>query len=306
MTFSVTVLGSNSALPTSERNPTAQVLNVSERFFLIDCGEGTQLQLRKNKVRFGRINHIFISHLHGDHVYGLPGLISTLGLLGRTSDLNIYAHPDLETLLKPQIAFFNPNLPYQVNFHSFLNDTPGLIYEDDKMTVTTVPLIHRVPTVGFIFKEKEGERAVNKPMADFYQVPLKWLPRVKLGEDFVTPQGEVISNKLLTFDPPRPRSYAFCTDTRYSEAIIPQIKGVDLLYHESTFLSEMEVLAEKTFHSTARQAAVIAQKAKVRQLIIGHFSSRYRNLKQFEEEARVVFENTSLAIEGRVFQVDRK
>ncbi len=304
MNFSVTVLGSNSALPTSERNPTAQVLNVSERFFLIDCGEGTQLQLRRNRVRFGRINHIFISHLHGDHVYGLSGLISTFGLLGRSADLNIYAHPDLETLLEPHINYFNPRLPYRVIFRSFLNDHPTLIYEDEKLSVTTVPLIHRVPTVGFVFREKERERGVNKPMADFYEVPVKWLPHIKKGEDFITTEGEKIPNERLTIDPPRPRSYAFCTDTRYSETIIPQIKGVDLLYHESTFLSDNEALAGKTFHSTAQQAATIALKAGVKQLILGHFSSRYRNLSLFEKEAKEVFENSSLALEGKVFKVE--
>ncbi len=305
MTFSVTVLGSNSALPISERNPTAQVLNVSERFFLIDCGEGTQLQLRKNRVRFNRINHIFISHLHGDHVYGLPGLISTYGLLGRTGDLHIYAHPDLETLLTPHIVYFNPHLPFRVIFHPVLNNEAKVIYEDDKLSVTTIPLIHRVPTVGFVFREKAFERSVNKAMTDFYRVPLKWLPEIKRGKDYLTPEGEKILNKRLTFDPPRARSYAFCTDTRYTESIIPYIKGVDLLYHEATFLSDLEALAEKTFHSTARQAALLAQKAEVKQLIIGHFSSRYKDLTPFEDEARQVFENTSLAREGKVFRVER-
>ncbi len=239
MGLSVTILGSNSALPTSERNPTAQVLNASGRFFLIDCGEGTQIQLRKNRVRFGRINHVFISHLHGDHVFGLPGLISTLGLLGRTSDLHIYAHSDLEGILRPVLAYFCGDLPFKICFHAFSFDKPGqLIYEDERVEVTTIPVEHRIPTVGFLFREKKKERKINKEICDFYKVPLKWLPRLKHGEDYCDEEQNVVKNEQLTFPPPPSKVYAYCTDTRFSQSVISFVRGADLLYHEATVLGD--------------------------------------------------------------------
>ncbi|WP_010420949.1 ribonuclease Z [Anaerophaga thermohalophila] len=303
MGLSVTILGSNSALPTSERNPTAQVLDASGRFFLIDCGEGTQLQLRRNKVRFGRIHHIFISHLHGDHVFGLPGLISSLGLLGRTKDLHIYALADLEPLLRPWLNYFCRDLPFKVVFHPFTPEEQMVIYEDSSIEVVTIPVEHRIPTAGFLFREKPKERKINKEKCDYYQVPLRWLPRLKKGEDYAGEDGSLIANDILTFPPPPSKSYAYCTDTRFSEKVISAVKNADLLYHESTFLEDEQELAGKTFHSTARQAAEVAKRANVGRLLLGHFSSRYRDLKPFVEQAEKVFENVLIAEEGRTFEV---
>ncbi len=306
MKFSVTVLGSNSALPTSERFPTAQVLNVSERFFLIDCGEGTQLQLRRNRIKMNRINHIFISHLHGDHCFGLIGLISTYRLLGRKSDLHIFGSSDLEKIFQPLIDYFCSDLSYKIIFHNIDPDVNKLIYEDNKIEVSTIPMEHRVPTCGFLFREKPRQNHLIREMIDFYKVPIKVLHEIKSGKDFVTDEGEIISNDKLTKPPAPPRSYAFCSDTKYSEKIIPLIRNVDLLYHEATFLDDKEELANSTFHSTARQAALIAKKAEVGSLIIGHFSSRYYDLEPFLTQAREVFAATELAREGDIFEVEIK
>ncbi|WP_026475493.1 ribonuclease Z [Alkaliflexus imshenetskii] len=303
MQFSVTVLGSNSALPTSERYPTAQILNVSERFFLIDCGEGTQMQLRKNKIRFSKINHIFISHLHGDHCFGLIGLISTLGLLGRKSDLTVFAHSDLEKVLKPQLTYFCADLPYRVIFNHINPHQNMVIFEDSKITVETIPLKHRIPTCGFLFREKQGDLHIVRESIDFYQIPLKAIPSIKKGADYVNDEGEVIANHLLTKPAAATRSYAFCSDTAYDERIIPIIQDVDLLYHEATFLDDNHKLALQTQHSTAREAATLALKARVKKLIIGHFSTRYYDLSAFENEARVIFDDTSLAREGDIFSI---
>jgi len=303
MGFSVNILGSNSALPTSDRNPTAQVLKAPGRFFLIDCGEGTQMQLRRNKIHFGRINHVFISHLHGDHVFGLPGVISSFGLLGRSNDLYIHAHPDLEGLMRPLIEYFSKDLPFSVVFHPFSPDSSGKIYEDDLLVVSSFPLEHRIPTVGFIFREKRKERKINKKMCDFHRVPLRWMPRLKQGEDYFSENGRCVPNRELTFPPPASKSYAFCSDTRFSKSVISAVQGIDTIYHEATFLNDQEELARKTFHSTARQAAEVALRAEAGRLLLGHFSSRYKNLSPFLEEARLVFNNTDIAEEGRVFEV---
>lgn len=303
MGLSVTILGSNSALPTSERNPTAQVLNASGRFFLIDCGEGTQMQLRRHKVRFGRINHIFVSHLHGDHVFGLPGLISSYGLLGRTNDLHLYANENLEPLLRPWMAFFSRDLPFKVIFHQVIAERQQLIYEDESLEVWSIPVEHRIPTVGFLFREKAKERKINKESCAFYKVPIKWMPHLKRGYNFIDENGNLVANDRLTYPPPPSKAYAYCTDTRYSEAIISAVRGVDLLYHEGTFLDDQEELARKTFHSTARQAASVARGAQVGRLLLGHFSSRYKDLTPFLDEARSVFSNTDIAVEGSVFEV---
>jgi len=299
-TFSITILGSNSALPTSERYPTAQVLNVSERFFLIDCGEGTQMQLRRNKIKFTKINHIFISHLHGDHCFGLIGLISTLGLLGRNTNLYIHAHPDLEKILTPQLQYFCRDLPFNVVFECFDPNSSGIIYEDKHIEVSTIPLKHRVPTVGFLFKEKQEERKIRKEFVFKYQPSIKDIIAIKKGEPYLSKDGEILPNALITIEPPKPLVYAFCTDTRPNKAILELIKGVDLLYHETTFLKEDKELAHKTFHTTTEQAALLAKDADVKQLMIGHYSTRYKDLNIFLEEAKKEFENTILAREGVV------
>ncbi|WP_044262626.1 ribonuclease Z [Saccharicrinis fermentans] len=301
--FSITILGSSSALPTSERYPTAQVLNASERFFLIDCGEGTQKQLRVHKIRFTKIEHVFISHLHGDHCFGLIGLISSLGLLGRKAALHIHSHPDLEKILQPQLDFFCKELPFEVKFEPFNPKESTVIYSDKNLEVETIPLRHRVPTVGFLFKEKPEDRKVKKEFVFIHQPSIREILDIKKGADYHTKDGIRIPNAQITNNPPPIRSYAFCTDTKYTEGIVDQIKNVDVLYHEATFSKDMAALAKKTYHSTAEQAATIARKAEVGELLIGHFSSRYKDLNVLLNEAKTVFSNTSLAEEGRVFNI---
>jgi ribonuclease Z len=302
MTFSVTILGSNSALPTTKRYPTAQVLNVSGRFFLIDCGEGTQLQLRKNKIKFSRINNIFISHLHGDHVFGLIGLISTFGLLGRTNDLHIYAHSDLEKILTPQINYFCKDIKFGVIFHHLNTKKPELIFEDKNLTVTSFPLKHRVPTCGFLFKEKQKEPNIKKEAIAKYELSIAEIVRIKKGEPLYIDNVPVPEEELL-IPPPPPRSYAFCSDTGYNTAMLQVIKGVDLLYHEATFADEHKELAKKTTHSTAKQAASIAKEANAGKLLLGHFSSRYDDLSILEKEAREIFPETYIVNDGEVWDV---
>jgi ribonuclease Z len=302
MTFSVTILGSNSALPTTKRYPTAQALNVSERFFLIDCGEGTQLQLRKNKIKFSRINNIFISHLHGDHVFGLIGLISTFGLLGRTNDLHIYAHSDLEKILQPQIDYFCNELKFTPVFHHLNTKEPEQIFEDKNITVTSFPLKHRVPTCGFLFKEKQKEPNIKKEAIAKYDLSISEIVRIKKGEPLYE-DGKLIPPEELIIPPPDPRSYAFCSDTGYNPKMIPVIKNVDLLYHEATFAEEHAGLAKKTTHSTAKQAAAIAKEANAKKLLLGHFSSRYDDLSILEKEAKEIFPETYIVNDGEVWEV---
>jgi ribonuclease Z len=305
MSFTVTILGSNSALPTSERYPSAQILNVSERFFLIDCGEGTQMQFRKYKVKFTRINHIFISHLHGDHIFGLIGLISTLGLLGRKNDLHLFAHSDLEKLLQPQLDYFCTELPYKVVFNAINPRKEELIFEDDKVMVQTIPLKHRTPTCGFLISEKPVPAKIRKQCIDQYSLSIAEIVKIKNGCDLQLDNGQIVPNCELV-EPPLPtHSYAYCSDTKYFEGLAPMIKDVDLLYHESTFTSENEDLAKKTTHSTSEQAAKVAIAANAKQLIIGHFSSRYKDLNLYLTEAQQLFPNTALAIEGRTFDVTK-
>ena len=303
MTFSVTILGSNSALPTTKRYPTAQVLNVSERFFLIDCGEGTQLQLRNNRIKFSRINNIFISHLHGDHVFGLIGLISTFGLLGRTNDLHIYAHRDLEKLLQPQIDYFCADLKFTPVFHHLNTKKPELIFENKNLEVTSFPLKHRVPTCGFLFREKQKEPNIRKEAISSYNLGIADIVKIKKGEPYFDKNGSLVNPSQLTISPPAPRSYAFCSDTGYNPSMVDVIKNVDLLYHEATFANEHEELAKKTTHSTAKQAASIAKEANAKKLILGHFSSRYDDLSVLLNEAQEIFPNTFLVNDGDVWEI---
>jgi ribonuclease Z len=298
MSFALTILGSSSALPTSVRNLTAHVLNVDERFFLIDCGEGTQLQIRKYKARLGKINHIFISHLHGDHVFGLPGLLSTFNLLGRDSDLHIYAHSRIKSILNPFLSHFVPNFNYRIIYHDLKNDGLNLIFEDSKLTIHSFPLKHRIETCGFIFREKPKPRKIIKDFIDFYHIPIKALPGIKNGDDFICEDGTVVPNEKLTHPGSETHSYAFCSDTAYLENIIPYIKDVQLLYHEATFSEEDRARALETFHSTASDAAKIAKMANAQKLIIGHFSARYKDHSVLEEEARIIFPETYAAEDG--------
>lgn len=295
--FEVTILGCGAALPTLQHKPTAQVVNIREKLFLIDCGEGTQLQYRKAKLSFAKLNHIFISHLHGDHCFGLIGFLSTLGLLGRTGDIVIHSEPRLAEILQPQIDFFCQGMSYTVKFESFDPEKFLPIYKDRSVTVYTIPLKHRVPSAGFLFQEAENELHLDAEAISFYNIPIKNRREIKQGSDFVTDGGETIKNNLLTKPAEPSRSYAFCSDTVYDESIVPYLENVDLLYHESTFIEKDKVRAKQTLHTTAKQAALIAKQANVKKLMLGHFSSRYNNESVHLSEAQDVFCNTILANE---------
>jgi ribonuclease Z len=265
---------------------------------MIDCGEGTQLQLRRSKLKFTRLNHIFISHLHGDHCFGLIGLISTFGLLGRTATLHIYAHKDLEKLMQPQLDYFCKGMTYDVKFHPFNPSVSEVIYEDRSVTVRTLPLLHRIPTCGFLFQEKKTPNHINRPMVDFYKIPVYELNRIKSGEDYITPEGIVVPNERLTTPSAEARSYAYCSDTLCQRSILPYIQGVDLLYHEATFAESELARAKETFHSTASQAAQMAQEARAKRLVIGHFSARYEDESLLLKESQAIFPQTLLAKEN--------
>lgn len=299
MSFELTILGSSSAIPTAFRYPTAQVLNVSERFFLIDCGEGAQIQLRRLGISFRKIRHVFISHLHGDHYLGLTGFISTRNLLGLHSDLHIYSHSDLIGLILPQINQMKGEMGFEVIFHPLNFKKPELIFSDKKCEVFSFPLKHSIPVCGFLFREKPAPSNMIKEKITEYDIPFKDIPGIKAGADYTIADGKVIPNKELTIPAPRPRSYAFCTDTVPYEPALEWIRDVDLLYHEATFLTDKTDWASKTLHSTARGAAETARKAGVGQLIIGHFSNRYKNTDLFLEEAQAIFPNTLLAEDGK-------
>ncbi|KAF0236358.1 MAG: ribonuclease [Prolixibacteraceae bacterium] len=302
MPFELTILGSNSALPTSDRYPTAQVLKMPGRLFLIDCGEGTQIQLRRNKIGFSKIKHIFISHLHGDHYYGLIGLISTLNLLGLKTDIHIYSPSELKTLLQPQLDFIKGDMNVNLIFHPLNFKKPQQIYADKRVEVFSFPVKHSISTCGFLFREVKKQANIKKEMVLEYKIPIARIKEIKDGADYISPDGEVIKNEKLTTPPPHPRSYAFCTDTAFHLPIAEIIKDVDLLYHEATFLEAMRGFAEKTLHSTTIDAANMAKLANAKKLLIGHFSARYNDVELFEKEARTVFENTEAAREGKTYK----
>ena len=296
------IIGSGSALPTKNNFPSSQMLELRNKQFMIDCGEGTQIRLRQMGLKTNRLGHIFISHLHGDHVFGLMGLITTFGMLNRTADLTIHAHPDLEALLIPHLRYFADGCPFQIIFQPFNSAASEIIYEDRSVQVSTIPLKHRVPSCGFLFEEKTGDRHIKRDMIDFYQIPTWKILKIKQGEDFVTEEGETIPNEVFTTPPTPPIRYAYCSDTAYSEKIIPIIEGVDCLYHEATFAEDEALRARQTMHSTARQAAEIARKAQVKKLIIGHFSARYANKTVLLNQAKEIFENTFLAEDMKTFE----
>jgi ribonuclease Z len=306
VSFSLTILGSSSAIPTTKRFPTAQLLNVDERFFLIDCGEGAQIQLSRFKLRAAKINHIFISHLHGDHIFGLFGLISTFSMMGRENNLNIYAESRLADILKCHLAYYGENLPFQVKFIPIPASHSKLIYEDEKLSVTTIPLKHRVPTCGFLFREKQKLSNIRKEIIERYKIPIREMNKIKEGADFKTEDGKVIPNYKLTFPAFKPRSYAYITDTRVLEKNIPLLQDVDLLYHEATFLERDAELAHQTFHSTAKEAATIALKCNASKLLIGHFSVRYKSSQAFVEEAQSIFKETYAVEDGECFKVEQE
>ncbi len=302
--FELTILGCSSATPTSKRNPTAQLLNIAERFFLIDCGEATQIQLRRFKLKFQRINHIFISHLHGDHYLGLLGLLSSMHLLGRTFDLHLYCPAELEEIINVQNKHSQTYLKYNIIYHPHKYINSDLIFEDERVEVRTIVLNHRIPCCGFVFKEKPLMANISKEMINKYKLSYEEISSIKNGADLVFENGTVISNNELVSNKVAPRSYAYCSDTCYDERIIEVIKGVDLLYHEATFMHNMEHRAKETFHTTALQAATLALKAEVVKLMIGHYSARYKDLDPLLIEAQSVFKNTVLAIEGESTSVD--
>jgi len=299
----LTILGSSSALPTSGRYPSAHVLSAHEWLFLIDCGEGTQMQLRKTRIRFAKINHIFISHLHGDHVFGLYGLLSTFSLMGRKNPIHLYAPENYDKILKSHLSDFDINLSFEIDFIPLSAKVPVKILDDKYLTVTSFPLKHRVPAFGFLFREKQPERNIIKECIDKYKIPLVRIPAIKKGEDFITSDGNIIKNENITLPPPKPLSYAYCSDTKYFKRLASFVKGVSLLYHEATFDKTKDDLAEMTGHSTTLDAAKTALDANVGTLIIGHFSARYKEIEPLVDEARTVFPETYPAIDGKSYEV---
>ncbi|MDB9783218.1 ribonuclease Z [Winogradskyella sp.] len=298
----LTILGCHSATPRTNTNPTAQILEIKNHMFLIDCGEGTQVELRRNKVKFARVKHIFISHLHGDHYFGLVGLISTFRLLTRETELHIYAPKGLKEVITIQMKLSNSWTNYPLVFHELTSKKTQLIYEDDKVEVHTIPLDHRIYTNGFLFKEKENERKLKMNAILNANINIAYYRKLKQGADVENDDGVLIKNKDVTKDPIPAKSYAFCSDTAYNESIIPIIKEVSVLYHESTFLDKNEALCIPTKHSTAKQAATIAKKANAGTLVLGHYSTRYDGYTAFKTEAQTVFENVLLAKDGKSFE----
>lgn len=298
----LTILGCYAATPRTFTNPTAQVLEIRNRMFLIDCGEGTQVQLRKNKIKFSKINHIFISHLHGDHFYGLVGLVSTFMLLNRVNDLHIYGPKGIKEVITLQLRLSNSWTSYGLYFHELESTQSELVYEDEKVTVSTIPLKHRIYTNGYLFREKTWEKKLNAEAMKQYQIEVCYFQNIKNGKDITLDDGTVIPNDKLTFEPVPPKSYAFCSDTVFDESIADTIKGVDILYHESTFLESESALAGKTMHCTAKEAARIALKANVKHLVLGHYSTRYESLGLFKEEAETIFPNVLLSDDGASFE----
>lgn len=298
----ITVLGCYAATPRTLNNPTSQVLEMQNRFFLIDCGEGTQVQLRKKKIKFSKINHIFISHLHGDHSFGLIGVVTTFAMLGRETDLHIYGPKGIKELILTQLRLSGSFTSYILCFHELESKESEVVFEDEKVIVKTIPLKHRVYTNGYLFQEKSKERKLNREKAKLYNIDKCYYQNIKNGKDITLDNGQFIPNSELTFDPEPPQSYAFCSDTLYNEDIIPIIQGVEVLYHESTFLEKDAQYTERTMHCTAKQAATIALKANAKNLILGHYSTRYESIEPFKEQAQQVFPNVFLADDGKEFE----
>lgn len=304
MIFELTILGNNSAVPAYGRHPTAQVLKHHNQQFLIDCGEGTQFRMLKYRIKRANLNHIFISHLHGDHFFGLIGLIHTLNLSGRKADLHIFGPKGLKEIIDVHQKDYEDRMNYKVIITELNYGQKELIYESNLIEVYTLPLLHRIECNGFLFKEKPHQRKMRTEYIDKYNIPYQAIQGIKDGNDFTCENGEVIKNKDLTFPAPPSRAYAFCSDTAYNEALIPLIKGANLLYHEATFMKNAEERAKETHHSTTEQAGIIAKKAKVNKLIIGHFSARYKDLTPLLSETQKQFTNSALAHEGKVFEIE--
>lgn len=299
--FGVTILGNNSALPAYGRHPTSQVVTLQDHSFLIDCGEGAQMQMHKYKVRKSKINHIFISHLHGDHYFGLPGLLTSYGLLGRVQDLHIYGPAPLERVLSEIFAVGDIRLPYTIHFHGIYQ--PGILIEEEKFSVECFSVFHRIECFGFLIREKRKPRKIVKEKISNYAIPHSFFNDIKEGKDYTTPDGILVKNEEITIANHPERSYAFCADTAYNETLANILKDVTMLYHETTYLKEMEEKAASRFHSTTIQAATLANIAQAKKLLIGHFSSKYESLDQFLEESIEIFPATQLAVEGVTFLI---
>ena len=304
MPNTLTILGCGSAKPTRTNTPSSQLVEIDAKQFLVDVGEGAQITMQRIGLRTSRLDHIFISHLHGDHCFGLLGLLSTWGMTGRTRSVCLHAHPDLERLMRPLLDYFCTEMPFEIRFEAFNPNHHEVIYDDRTLTVTSLPLKHKVPCCGFLFKEKQRLPHIKGELIDVYNIPLSEVPRIKEGADFLTADGRLIPNAVLTTPAAKPLSYAYCSDTMYSERLIPWIEGVDVLYHEATYLHEDISKAKTNMHSTALQAATIAKKAGAGKLIIGHFSSRINDQRLLLEEAKTVFANTILAEEKKIYELD--
>lgn len=301
--FKIHILGCGSALPTLKHNASSQLIEMRGKCFMVDCGEGAQMQFRRSHIHFSKLNAIFISHMHGDHCFGLMGLLSTLGMLGRTSKLRIYAPKEYATLFRQQVEFFMQTMEYEMEMIPIDTEKQQVIYEDHSLTVETVPLQHRVPCCGFIFREKPTLPHIRRDMIDYYGIPVSQINNIKNGADWTNEDGDVIPNARLVQPADSPRSYAYCSDTRFVPGLKEKVKGVTVLYHESTYTSDQEDRAKIYYHSTARQAATIAAGAGVGTLLLGHYSARYNDEQVLLEEAKAVFSNSVLSQEGMVFDV---
>ncbi|WP_424048543.1 ribonuclease Z [Prevotella jejuni] len=301
--FKVHILGCGSALPTLQHNASSQIVELREKLFMIDCGEGTQIQLRRLRIHFSKIIAVFISHLHGDHCFGLPGMISTFGMTGRTAPLHIYAPAAFEPILEQTLSFFCQGLEFKVVFHAVDTTQNKVVYEDRSLTVETIPLQHRIDCCGYLFREKPILPHIRRDMIDFYKIPISQINNIKAGADWVTTEGEVIANSRLTTPAEPARSYAYCSDTRYIKTLHELVKGVSTLYHESTYSAEDAERARLYWHSTSQDAAKVARDASVGKLLLGHFSARYNNESQLLEEAKEIFPNSYLTCEGATFDI---
>ncbi len=299
--FAITILGNNSAIPAFDRNPTAQVLQTMDESYLIDCGEGTQMQLTKYKIKRSKLNHIFISHLHGDHYFGLIGLLTSMSLLNRKQDLHLHAPPELEQLINLQLNFASTHLCFNLHFHPLQNE--GLILDGNKMTVECFKVKHRIECWGFLFRQKKNPRKLDAERAKIYEIPAAFYENLQRGEDYITKKGTIVPNEEVTTEAAVGKSYAYCADTIFDESLAEKVKDVDMLYHETTYLKDLHERAAARFHSTTVQAGTIAKKANVKKLLIGHFSSKYEALEEFLNETVEVFQNTELAIQGTCYSI---
>ena len=299
--LAVTILGNNSAVPAFDRHPTSQVITLNGNNFLVDCGEGTQIQMIKYRIRRAKISHVFISHLHGDHYFGLAGLITTFGLLNHQQELHVFAPSPLQEIIDLQLKVADTVLPYPLYFHTITKN--GVLVDDEKFMVKCFRTNHRIECFGFVFTEKKKPRKINIDKVKEFQIPQSFYKKLEDGLDYITKDDQLIKNDAVTIPAPKGKTYAFCADTKYDESIIPHILEADMIYHETTYLDNLQESAEKRFHSTTKQAGLIAKKARTKKLLVGHFSSKYDKLDEFEKEAREVFENTEIALEGVTYRV---